>query len=256
MCLRKRVHVSVRGLVLSIALLGRLTAPSGLAQAQSSGAIARIGLSGIVTDDGNTPLPGAELMLSRTGESNRLSRTGSDGRFSFDGVSPGPVSLTARRLGYRAQTSQLQINAGPALSPLVLILQTVPTDVAAVIVEGADSRLDAFYLHKRQSNFGRFIERDEIERKGPIYLSELFRTIPGANVRAAGRVGNIVRLRGCQPMIWLDGMRVPNSELDEIANPTDIGGIEVYTSWSALPGEYMDRDAAGCGAIVVWTKSR
>lgn len=57
-------------------------------------------------------------------------------------------------------------------------------------------------------------------------------------------------------MIWLDGMRVPNAELDDIANPMDIGGIEIYTSWSALPGEYMDRDGAGCGAIVVWTKSR
>ena len=256
MGLRPRVHMSIRNSVLSISLLGCLTTQSALAQGQSAGSAARVTVSGVVTDDGNVPIGSAELMLARTGESNRLLRTGNDGRFSFDGVSAGPVSLTARRLGYRARTLQLKINSGVAPSPLALILQSVASDVAPVFIEGTDSRLDAFYLHKRQSNFGRFIERAEIERKGPVYLSELFRIIPGASVKVSGRAGNVVRLRGCQPMIWLDGMRVPNAELDDIANPMDIGGIEIYTSWSALPGEYMDRDAAGCGAIVVWTKSR
>jgi Carboxypeptidase regulatory-like domain/TonB-dependent Receptor Plug Domain len=248
--------MSARTSVLSISLLGCLTTQSALAQGQSAGSAARVTLSGVVTDDGNVPIASAELMLARKGESNRLLRTGNDGRFAFEGVSAGPVSLTARRLGYRARTLQLEINAAVAPTPLSFILQSVAEDVAPVYVEGSDNRLDVFYAHKRQSNFGRFVERAEIERKGPIYLSELFRTIPGATVKASGRAGNTVRLRGCQPMIWLDGMRVPNAELDDIANPMDIGGIEIYTSWSALPGEYMDRDAAGCGAIVVWTKSR
>jgi hypothetical protein len=247
--------MSVRVGVLSISLLGCLTARGGFAQVQSSGPVARVTVSGVVTDDGNVPIASAELTLVRVDEGNRLLRTGNDGRFSFDGVSAGPVSLTARRLGYHARTFRLEINSGVNPTPLALILHSVASDVAPVFIEGADSRLDAFYIHKRQSNFGRFIEVAEIERRGPVYLSELFRTIPGASVKPSGR-GNVIRLRGCQPMIWLDGMRVPNAELDDIASPMDIGGIEIYTSWSALPGEYMDRDGAGCGAIVVWTKSR
>ena len=251
-----RVHMSVRNSVLSISLLGCLTTHGTFAQVTTVGSATHVTVSGTVTDDDNVPIASAELMLARKGESNRLLRTGNDGRFSFDGVSAGPVFLTARRLGYRARTLQLEINSGVSPSPLALILQSVASEVAPVFIEGADSRLDAFYLHKRQSNFGRFIELAEIERRGPVYLSELFRTIPGASVKPSSHAGNVVRLRGCQPMIWLDGMRVPNAELDDIANPMDIGGIEIYTSWSALPGEYMDRDAAGCGAIVVWTKSR
>lgn len=247
--------MSVRATLFSISILGCLLSHGVLAQVQSTQSTAVFSLNGIITDEGKVPIESAELVLARKGESNRPFRTGSDGRFSFDGVPAGPASLTARRLGYKARTLQLEVNASIA-NPLSFTLQTVPTDVASVLVEGTDPRLDVFYMHKRQSSFGRFIEGSEIERKGPVYLSELFRTIPGASVRASGRVGNVVRLRGCQPMIWLDGIRVPNAELDDVTNPMDIGGIEIYTSWSALPGEYMDRDAAGCGAIVVWTKSR
>jgi hypothetical protein len=248
--------MSIRSGVLSVSLLGCLTTHLALAQMNSPGSGAPVTLSGVVTDDGNVPIASAELMLARKGESNRLLRTGNDGRFAFDGVTAGPVFLTARRLGYRARTLQLKIDAGTAMTPLALVLETVAGDVAPVVVEGSDSRLDVFYAHKRQSSFGRFIERTEIERRGPVYLSELFRTIPGATVKVSGRAGNVVRLRGCQPLIWLDGIQVPNAELDDVTNPMDVGGIEVYTSWSSLPGEYMDREGAGCGAIVVWTKSR
>lgn len=248
--------MSIRSSVLSVSLLGCLTNHIALAQVKAPASGAPVTLSGVVTDDGKAPIASAELSLARKGESNRLLRTGNDGRFAFDGVPAGPVSLTARRLGYRARTLQLEIDAAMAATPLALVLQAVASDVAPVLVEGTDSRLDVFYAHKRQSSFGRFIERAEIERKGPVYLSELFRTIPGATVKVSGRAGNVVRLRGCQPLIWLDGIQVPNAELDDVTNPMDVGGIEVYTSWAALPGEYMDREAAGCGAIVVWTKSR
>jgi hypothetical protein len=248
--------MSLRKGALSISLLGSLTSHNIFAQVTTAGSPARVTVSGVVSDDGNVPIASVELMLARRGESDRVFRTGNDGRFAFDGVSAGRISLTARRLGYRARTLQLEINPTAAPTALAFILESVAGDVAPVIVEGNDSRLDVFYGHKRQNNFGRFIERNEIERRGPVYLSELFRTIPGATVKASSRAGNTVRLRGCQPMIWLDGMRLPNAELDDIANPMDIGGIEIYLSWSTLPGEYMDREGAGCGAIVAWTRSR
>ena len=213
-------------------------------------------VSGIVTDDSNAPIDNAELTLARTGESARLVRTGSDGRFSFGSVATGPISIAARRLGYLPRTLHMEIKADSAPVPVVLILQTLAEGIAPVRVEASDSRLETFYAHRRHSAFGRFIDAAEIARRGPVYLSELFRTIPGASVKASSRPGNIVRLHGCQPMIWLDGMRVPHAELDDITNPVDIGGIEIYGMWSSLPGEYMDREMGACGAIVLWTKGQ
>ena len=242
----------------SLLLLGSLVASASAAsaQGQSSQAIPSFTLSGTVTDTSRAPIGSVELLLARRGEINRRFRTGNDGRFSFDGLLGGSVSLTARRLGYRARTISLDINDTTVRIPLAVVLQVIPGDVAPVLVEGIDSRLEAFYTHKRQSNFGRFIEQTEIERKGPVFISELFRTVAGASVRPSGRFGNIVRLRGCQPMIWVDGIHVLDAEIDDVVNPTDIAGMEIYNSWSTLPSEYMDRQGAGCGAIVVWTKSR
>lgn len=242
----------------SLLLFGSLVASASiaLAQDQSSQAIPSFTLSGTVTDTSKAPIGSVELLLGRHGEINRRFRTGNDGRFSFEGILGGSVSLTARRLGYRARTIALEINDTTVRNPLAVILQVIPGDVAPVLVEGIDSRLEAFYMHKRQNNFGRFIEQTEIERKGPVFVSELFRTVAGASVRPSTRAGNIVRLRGCQPMIWVDGIHVLNAELDDVVNPADIAGIEIYNSWSTLPSEYMDREGAGCGAIAVWTKSR
>jgi Carboxypeptidase regulatory-like domain len=227
-----------------------------VAQDQPSQAAPSFSLSGIVTDESKAPIASVELQLGRHGQINRLFRTGTDGRFSFNGVGGGPVSLTARRLGYRARSITLDINEMTVRDPVSVVLQTIPGDVAPVLVEGTDSRLDAFYRHKRENTFGRFIEQTEIERRGPVFASELFRTVPGAIVKPSGRLGYIVRLRGCQPMIWVDGIHVLNAEIDDVVSPPDIAGIEIYNSWSTLPSEYMDRQGAGCGAIAVWTKSR
>ena len=249
------VRMSMRSTAMSLWLVGSLASQPAAGHAQAV-RTSPVTVRGIVTDDGNAPIASVELMLAPRGERGRLFRTGSDGTFSFEDVSPGTVSLTARRLGYLPRTLKLEINGTVPPDPVSLVLQTVVTAVAPVLVEGTDRRLDTFYAHKRQSSFGRFIDAADIARRGPVYLSEIFRTIAGATVRPSGGAGNVIRLRGCKPMLWMDGIRVPNAELDDIANPMDVGGMEVYTSWSALPGEYMDRESAGCGAIVIWTKGR
>ena len=217
---------------------------------------AQANVSGIVTDEAKAPVRDAEVRLARPGGSVRLMRTESDGRFSFGNVGTGVVSIAVRRLGYVPRTLDLEISAASPSAPIVLILRALAEGITPVRVEARDSRLETFYAHRSRSAFGQFMDAAEIARRGPVYLSELFRTVPGASVRPSSRPGNIVRLRGCQPMIWLDGIRVPNAELDEVTNPMDISGIEIYSSWSALPGEYMDRGMGACGAIVVWTKSR
>jgi hypothetical protein len=56
------------------------------------------------------------------------------------------------------------------------------------------------------------------------------------------------------PLIWLDGVRVPNAEFDEMSKPEDIAGLEVYTSAAGVPAQFMDRTNAGCGTIVIWTR--
>ena len=55
--------------------------------------------------------------------------------------------------------------------------------------------------------------------------------------------------------IYIDGMRLFGQTLNDAIHPSDIGGIEVYSSAARLPAQFRGVDA-GCGVILVWTRTR
>ncbi len=85
-------------------------------------------------------------------------------------------------------------------------------------------------------------------------MSQVVRTIPGVTL-IPSRFGSVVRLRGCKPLLWLDGVRLPGAELDELIHPSEVAALEVYPSWAGIPAQYFDRSAT-CGTILLWTRSR
>jgi hypothetical protein len=212
-------------------------------------------VAGIVVDEGKAPVPSAELVLRRPGEAGRIARSGNDGKFSFPDVQAGQVALTVRRMGYTAKTVNIDVPTAGSAPAVEVQLEEIPSDISSVIVEGSKGHLQEFYEHKANSNFAKFYERKDIERQNPVYLSEMLRTIAGANI-ASDRAGNRILLRNCKPMVWVDGMRAPGAELDDVARPTDVAGLEVYPSSAGLPPQYQDRNNRMCGAIVVWTRNQ
>jgi hypothetical protein len=223
-----------------------------VAQPQAAG---RHTVDGIVVDKGSAPVPSAELELKRQGEQSRVARSGEDGRFSFPDVQSGPAALTVRRMGYTAKTIAIdvpQIGVPPSVE---VKLEEIPSDIAAVIVESSKKHLEEFYQRKATNSFAKFFEDTDIRKRNPFYLSEMVAGVSGANISSKG-AGNRILLRGCQPMVWVDGMRAPGAELDDVARPSDIAGMEVYPSNAGLPAEYQDRNNRMCGAIMVWTKNQ
>lgn len=167
----------------------------------------------------------------------------------------GDITLSVRRLGYRTSTMKLTVGPGMATQPLDFELEEIASDISSVVVEGAKGHLDEFYDRKATNNFGKFFEQKDIEKRHPLYLSELLRSVAGASL-SSDRAGNRILLRECKPMVWLDGMRAQGAELDDVARPTDVAGLEVYPSSAGLPPQYQDRNNRMCGAIVVWTKNQ
>jgi len=163
--------------------------------------------------------------------------------------------LSVRRMGYTARTVTMEVPAAGVAATIEIELEEIPSDIASVIVESSKQHLGEFYQRKANNNFAKFFDRKDIERRNPFYLSEMVSTVSGANVSSKG-AGNRVLLRGCQPMVWVDGMRAPGAELDDVARPGDIAGMEVYPSNAGLPPEYQDRNNRMCGAIMVWTKNQ
>jgi hypothetical protein len=210
-------------------------------------------LSGTIVDENRTPLPSAELTIARDGRILTILRTADDGAFSVDNLARGTIELRARRLGHRAETATLDLDR-KLRREVMIVLERVASEVEPVHVSGRGDRLDQFYEHRKQNSFGRFMDREQIRKSGVRLTSDLFRTIPGATLRASRRYGNVVRFRGCQPIVWIDRVPIRDVELDEVTVPEEIAAIEIYTSSSGVPPEFMDRGGRSCGAIVVWTR--
>lgn len=215
-------------------------------------------VSGKVYDSGGNPLDAAEVTLVRNKVISQPILTGTDGRFNLGQLARGGATIRVRRLGYEQLEKKISIGAGDTPAFLDLLLQELPQKLEEVLVKAdEEGRLREFYEHKKQrSNFGKFFDRVDIRTRNPSFASELLRSVPGMHVQSSGFGGNSVSVRGCKPLVWMDGQRIPGAELDDVTRPADIAGLEVYPSNAGIPAEFMDRNNGVCGIIVVWTKSQ
>jgi hypothetical protein len=213
-------------------------------------------VSGIVRDVGGAPVSQVEVGIIKGERLQQFVITASDGKFLLTGVPSGMVPLRFRRIGYTMQFFDVDTRIQSSRS-LDIVLTTVPNELEEVVISGNDlGKLRGFYERKQQrGSFAKFLEADEIRKLGPTYPSDLFRTVPGISIRAASG-GNSIRIRGCQPMVFLDGQRVPGAELDEVIQPTEIAAIEFYPSSAGIPAQYLERTNRLCGSVLVWTRTQ
>lgn len=215
-------------------------------------------VSGIVRDGNGNALDNVEVSLLTDGIIRIVVPSKGDGQFSLGNFSAGKATLQMRRVGYEQRNVNITIGADEKPTYLEIVLHEIPQKLEEVLVKADEQgRLRQFAEHKAHPNhFGRYFDRSDIRKRNPLYASEMFRTVAGVQLQASNTGGNIVRIRGCRPLLWMDGQRVPGAELDEVARPSDIAGMEFYASNAGIPAEFMDKDNGACGIIVVWSKSQ
>lgn len=220
---------------------------------------ARYGLAGTVTGLDGGAVPEAEVTITVGRLDSLRLRSDSAGHFVALGLSSGSVTVRVRRLGYQPKSVDVTLRSSSEPQPLIIALEPNPAELGTVkvreIAEEPDARLRDFYARKAANNFGRFIEGSDIEKRHPQFISEIMRSVPGVTLSASGRVGNTLRIRGCAPLVWIDGVRIPNSQIDEVVTPSDVAALEVYSSFAGIPAQFFDRSAT-CGTILVWSRSK
>lgn len=226
--------------------------------AQSPAKLESSCLCGKIIDGSGTPVPDVELELITAAASNSIraaTRTAGDGSFSLKGPQHGTGELRLRRLGYVPRSLVILFDTLTSSRTITISLESAPAILQPVKVEAPVSvQMRGFNERRRQRGTGHFIDRADIQRRKPAYTSDLLRSLPGMTVRLSNRLGAIVRVRGCKPAIFLDGIQAVGAELDDVTRPGDIDGIEVYSSWSGIPPQFNDRQGGNCGAIIVWTR--
>ena len=195
-------------------------------------ALAQTGsISGIVVDRNQNPVPSAQVSVAGT----RLgAQTDLNGAFRIGGVTGTTATLEVRRLGYRMTTTTVAVGT----SDVRVALEPASINLDAVVVTGQPGSTAKRTLGVDIAQ----IDAASITKKAPIdNVQQLL------NGRAAGvailsssgviGAGATVRIRGAssfalsnQPLIYVDGVRVDNSQS---TGPNNQGfGANTTTRWN------------------------
>jgi hypothetical protein len=225
--------------------------------------------------DGGDGLEGASVSFPQL----RLARVSdADGRFAFQDVPPGEYTMRVELLGYATREEVVAVVGGKILTlDLTLSVEPIELDPIEISVEARnfDLEMTGFY-ERRNTSSGTFITRERIEDRAPLFTTDIFQGLAGvkvigglgmgtqkAVVVAGSRALSFTTEPGrCFPSVWIDGQLVhqgsagPGGEgpafLDNLINPEEIAGVEIYASSAQVPVQYNLFSA--CGVIVLWTR--
>jgi hypothetical protein len=231
----------------SVALLVLAATPAFAPSALFSQQFSRI--EGIVVDSLQQPVSFAYVGTS----AGPSSVSGLDGHFVIrDLRALGPISIAARRIGYRPVTRAFYIDSTRVLK-VRLVMPALPSQLSAVEVHeqhGYDEYLDrsGYYRRVAKSISGTFIGTDAIDKRNPSELTAMLSNIPGVRVeRYFGKrgKGSYVMGRGGQCVLGLvvDGQLIetsgPTNEAVQARIPAIVNGARVSATSSKSHGGDM-----------------
>ncbi|MEK7240015.1 MAG: carboxypeptidase-like regulatory domain-containing protein [Gemmatimonadota bacterium] len=212
--------------------------------------------------DLRTHAPIANVQIVHMGDGRSVT-SDSLGLYQFDRLASGLVKFMVRAPRYPATTFVVALAPGEqmerdvelevvaASSGVVQALPEVKIDAPVPL----GSRF-ADFEHRRLTGRGQYMTGEEIQKTGAGRLQELMRAFRGVQVECGGGAGCFIRMSRA-PMRCLPEYIV-DERVDNVFGPSvpapDIQALEVYTGPADVPGEFAGRNA-GCGLVVIWTKS-
>ena len=212
-------------------------------------------LVGTVRDSSGRFLQGAHVTLWGSG----TTVTDASGRFDLDSLPSGTGTIEARYLGF--EPKQKLVDLAPGRTDTVRVVMNKPVTVLAGVRVYADRATTAKlkeFEDRRKHGVGHYYTDLDIVKARPMLLTDFFYLVPGIRVQSqSGLDYQLLSTHGasihgpCAPDLWIDGVHVDTTfSVNEMVQPNDVAGIEVYDAASAPP-QYL---RGACGAILIWTK--
>ena len=140
------------------------------------------GLVGLVRDSVGHAIPLAEI---RARGNVLVARSDDSGRFRVPQMPAGARGVFVRRLGFAPQRMLITPSAGATDSVVVTLVAVATALPSVVALERHDSLSKAVlaeFWARRARGFGKFITRDDIERRGGMRFTDLVREVPSVRV--------------------------------------------------------------------------
>lgn len=216
---------------------------------------------GVVRNAEGAPISGARVVLWGSGVE---ATTSASGAFVLTQLPAGTYTMESRAVGFtpsRMAVDALETEENLAEFTLARYVPSLDTMRVQAYTNQASNSYGSF-LRRKQAGFGYFLDEDAIEKRSPVFMSDLLRTVPGVRIAMGTSGQSVVQMRGsdfspyCTPTVLVDGMQVYSEDgnLENIASPQQVRGIEVYPRTANMPVELQRMN--GCGAVVIWTGRR
>ena len=205
---------------------------------------------------------GAQLVLV---DEKRTVVADSQGSFKIYNLPPGRSRLVVRALGFPPRQLNVELSPGAITDQPIQLdstdagrltsAQALPSMSVTAPSTPVNYRLVDFE-RRRQNGRGQYLTEDEIAKSGAYNVADAVKNMRGVTYECGGGAGCFVRMARA-PMRCLPEYIVDGREMNDFGPTTpirDIVGLEVYTGPTEVPGEYAGR-YAGCGVIVIWTRS-
>jgi hypothetical protein len=231
-----------------------LAAPGARAQKNDSR------LTGTIVDKASrAPLARVEIIF--VGDSRSV-LSDSVGRYTFDSLPSGVVRFIVRAAGYPVTPLIVALMSSESMATLIELDSSSAGRSAAqrlplVTIDAPRpvSRRLVDFERRRLTGLGQYITRAQIDSAGYNNLQDAMRNLRGIHIDCVAEGCHIRMSRApmqCNPEYVVD------ERVDNYFGPAvpirDIEALEVYTGASDVAGEFAGRNA-GCGVIVIWTKS-
>jgi hypothetical protein len=233
--------------------IGSLVSVASLLSAQArTGAI-----SGVVRDSLGAPIPFVEITAIKAA---KVVRSDSIGRFVIAELPAANTDISFRRLAFIPAILMIAVPPDDT-TEVVVTLGVVARELKGVVVQEHPAQLRQLvaFESRRIQGVGKFITRAQIEKRNPMRLSDMLRSIPGTMLISAdnGRTGvRFTRGAGnkCPPQYIVDGMEAFSFSIDDI-QPSEVEGVELYAGSAGVPPEYNKLFGTSiCGTIIIWSR--
>jgi len=220
-------------------------------------------VTGRITDRSTgRAIAGAQLILL---SNSRSVMSDSAGNYAFQELNAGAHQFLIRAQSFPAMRIIVPLAAGESVVRHVILdstefgrqtaAQTLPQVSVSAPAQTFNYRLFGFE-QRRKTGRGQYLTEEDILKSGAYTLPDAVKNLRGMTYECGGGSGCFVRvLRApmrCLPEYIIDG-QVTN-DFGPFTPIRDIVALEVYLGPSDVPGEFAGTNA-GCGAIVVWTRS-